>query len=191
MKEEHERSCLGRRTKTRVDDYMLLDEETDDNKELKKLKKCQFCDKRFPDVLFQHHLNECKHRQEKCTVCLENVPVKDMQDHRLLKCNFAHLPENKNFNNHNNTYAEAIPEPSKNFERMGNLEEIVEICPSCKCKIPEERYHEHLLLCYNGETRCHFCGIKIPKEKEHSHFRSCPKILEIVEEDNNSQSKLT
>ncbi|XP_055941486.1 uncharacterized protein LOC129971596 isoform X2 [Argiope bruennichi] len=182
-KEDHLHSCRSQQT-----DYMLHDEETENNGELKKLKKCQFCDKRITDVLFHHHLKVCEHREEKCTVCSENVPVKNMQEHKLFKCNFAHLPSNRNFYSDNNVHAEASPGPSENFEKMRHLEVKVELCPSCNSKIPEERYHEHLLLCYNEMTQCHFCGEEIPKKKERSHFQNCDRVLAIAREDNKSQS---
>ncbi|CAL1277005.1 unnamed protein product [Larinioides sclopetarius] len=191
-KEEHKRSCPDRRTRTHANnflDYMHHDQETDDNKELKKFKKCQFCGLRLTDVVFQDHLKECEHREEERVACLEKVPAKDMHDHKLLKCNFACITEKGKFNNDNNTHAESFPVPYKNFERMGYLEENIKTCPSCKCKIPEERFNNHLSLCCYGKTQCHFCGLKISKTSEHLHFQVCNKILQMVREDNNPPSK--
>ncbi|GBN22351.1 TRAF-type zinc finger domain-containing protein 1 [Araneus ventricosus] len=151
-----------------------------------RLQKCEKCDKYISLKNIETHSNVCKENISKthgnCPVCHQSVPWVEMNVHSAYCAQIYYETSEYEHQNKFNELAlkkEAEEFAVKNTEEkrpQRHLEEDVEICPSCKYGIPEQKYHEHLLLCFNGKTQCHFCGIEVPRNYEHVHFRDCHKI---------------
>ncbi|CAL1277003.1 unnamed protein product [Larinioides sclopetarius] len=133
------------------------------------------------------HSNMCKESMSKthgnCPVCHQSIPCAEINVHSAYCAQVYYETSEYEHQNKSNELAlkrEAEEFAGRSIEEnrpQRQLEEYVEICPSCKYRIPEQKYHEHLLLCFNGKVQCPFCSIEVPRSYEHVHLQDCHKIV--------------
>ncbi|GFW81465.1 XIAP-associated factor 1 [Trichonephila clavipes] len=178
-KEKHTKFCHGNKEKRHFGAVALYEENKSSHKDrgIQKLKQCEFCDERLPDLIFENHLGTCSKRHEKCKLCNTSVLVKEMKNH-LFSCSLDKNYDNRYLDCDKHLYAENMPASTRNFEQRKYLEENVEVCPSCQCKIPVVRFPFHVQYCLEGIKFCKFCGSRIQKKDEWTHLKNCKKLFD-------------
>ncbi|GFT58929.1 TRAF-type zinc finger domain-containing protein 1 [Nephila pilipes] len=178
-KEKHTRfQCHGEKDHIKVLPLHEVDKFTvKDNLQIQKYKKCQFCNERLPDLIFENHIQACSKWHEKCKFCNASVLHEEMKNHQMFSCSVTKNNDNRYPSCEKYLYAENMPS-SNNSEIMKYLEENIEICPSCKCKIPFVRFAHHVQYCLEGMKPCKFCGLNIEKKNERNHLENCKKLLD-------------
>ncbi|GFY55100.1 TRAF-type zinc finger domain-containing protein 1 [Trichonephila inaurata madagascariensis] len=180
-KEKHTKFCHGNKEKKKHFGAVALYEENKSfhkDRGIQKLKQCEFCDERLPDLIFENHLGTCSKRHEKCKLCNTSVLVKEMKNHLMFSCSFDKNYDNRYLDCDKHLYAENMPTSTRNFEQLKYLEENVEVCPSCQCKIPVVRFPCHVQYCLEGIKFCKFCGSRIQKKDERTHLQNCKKLFD-------------
>ncbi|GFR24678.1 TRAF-type zinc finger domain-containing protein 1, partial [Trichonephila clavata] len=180
-KEKHTILCYGNKEKKGHFEAVALYEENKSfvkGRQIEKLKQCEFCDERLPDLIFETHLGTCSKRHEKCKLCNTSVLVKEMKNH-LSNCSFDKHYDSRYFDCDKYLYAGNMPASSMNSVESKYLEDNVEVCPSCKCKIPVVRFACHAQYCLEDMKSCKFCGSKIKKKDERNHLQNCKRLLDV------------
>ncbi|WVY89205.1 hypothetical protein V8G54_034719 [Vigna mungo] len=136
---------------------------------------CTHCERAVPVANIDLHYAHCSRKLEKCKICGDMVPRKNVEDHYLN----THAPFKANqivktYDEHSETMERDILDIHKGEE----CPQRIVTCEFCEFPLPAIDLAEHQEVCGNRTELCHICNKYVRLRERFSHEARCNGIIQ-------------